>query len=649
MQSDLRAALLQRVRGIGPDRARRLLDAYGDNLDAVLSDSAAIPAIAATIDPGRREMGHRLAAMLVARWTDELAPEFAAMAWFDRHRITDQPWLARKIVRILGPRTQKTLESNPYVLAKSLAWAQMDAIGKMVLGQRIPGDGLLRAPQRVLGALDSVIGGLLTAGHTAVPIARAGALLAGNLGDDPDLVHFAGHLGEKHGRIIESGGIWRFTGCAHLEQEVIDRTGEMAHHPGRIAVDPLLVDKVLHEVAELLPRPLSDEQADAVRHALTHPFAVIAGGAGTGKTQTMQALVLAWEAMGGEVHLCALAGKAALRLSQTTHRLARTIHRTLAELAQRATAEAEGMAFPADLSKFGDGTLVIVDESSMVDLGQWARLLKAMPPGCRMVMVGDTAQLPPIGFGLVFHVLAARPDTARLTRIYRQEATSGIPVVAAAIRAQQVPVLTAFDGVADGVTIQDCGPNGIDDQVQHVIEQLGGFGQNGKLALHIVAATNKRVLTLNQRFHDLYRHADQPEVKGYLGAYFSRGDPVVHLTNDYKRGLFNGMVGTVVGVDARARSVTVSFDGESHEFDRDELGQLDLAYALTCHKLQGSQVERAVIVIERTRLLEPSWLYTAVTRAERQAVLVGPSVMLDTAVAREFAWQTRVVGIEAGD
>jgi exodeoxyribonuclease V alpha subunit len=380
----------------------------------------------------------------------------------------------------------------------------------------------------------------------------------------------------------------------------------------------------------------------AVRHALLHPFAVIAGGAGTGKTATMLALVLAWEALGGKVHLCALAGKAALKLSQATHRLARTIHRTLMELDLRDEAETSGKEPHTGWSALDSSTLLIVDESSMVDLGQWARLLKAMPSGCRLVMVGDTAQLPPIGFGLVFHVLARKPETALLTRIFRQEEASGIPVIANDIRQQKKPSLQAFNGIEDGAFFESCPGVEIDDHIEGVVNALGGFGDDG-LALHVVAATNRCVAALNRRFHDA-RRREKDEIKGYLENLFSVGDPVVHLENDYRRTLFNGMLGTVRTVDTMKRSVEVSFDGSIHVFERDSLMRLGLAYAITCHKLQGSQAARVVIALEPTRLVEPSWLYTAVTRAERQVVLVGSNTMLEQAIQREFAWKTRYVG-----
>lgn len=634
----LRIDLLRRVRGIGIDRARRLLGAFGDGLGAALADIGNVEAVAAAVAPDRPLLSHRLAAVLIAQWQAELAPEYEAVTWLDHYGITDQPALARKIVRILGADTRPTLEANPYVLAKTLTWPKMDAIGRKVLATRMGPEAVQRAPQRLLGAIDSAIGEWLTSGHTAVPKFRMKRLLRQRLGSDDHAIVLAENLGEKHGRLTEARGFWRFPGCAFLETEVATRLDTISNQPGRIIPSNSDIDRVLAEVAPHLPRPLSEEQVTAVRHTLLNPFAVITGGAGTGKTATMQALVLAWETLGGHVHLCALAGKAALRLSQATHRLAKTIHRTLAELSLR---EADGKVANADWAEFDDATLVVVDEASMPDLGLWARLLKAMPSGCRLVMVGDTAQLPPIGFGLVFHLLAQRPNTARLTRIFRQDAENGIPVMADGIRNRLQPKLECFNGLADGVSLLACTTEALDERIEEAVSALGGFGEDG-LALHVVAATNQRVTALNRRFHDA-RRLERAEVKGYLGAYFSVGDPVVHLENDYKRGLFNGMLGTVVVVDVFRRSVEVSFDGEPHVFDRDDLIRLDLAYALTCHKLQGSQAARVAVAIESTRLLEPSWLYTAITRAERQAVLVGDPGVLARALLREFAWRDRCV------
>lgn len=640
---DLRAALLQRVRGIGPDRATRLLDAYGDGLDSVLGDIDRIPDVARIIAPDRPILGRRLAAILAAQWRTTLSAEYAATAWLDRNGLVDAPALARRIVRILGARTPEILQANPYVLAKALPWPRMDSVGRRVLGRTLGAQALLRAPQRLLGAVESAAAEFLAEGHTAVPKERMRAALADRLGD-LDAAEEAERLAADHLRLLSCVDVWRFPGCAWMEGRVAARLARMPSEAGRIRSTVEDIRQALARVEGRLGIQLADEQRAAVLRMLASPFSVLAGGAGTGKTATMRAIVEAWEELGGRVHLCALAGKAALRLGQSAGRPAKTIHRTLMKLKERRKAQADGAEPRGDWALFDDTTLVIVDEASMVDLGQWAQLLDAMPAGCRLAMVGDVAQLPPIGFGLVFHLLARRPGAIHLTRVHRQTEASGIPLVARAVRDGAMPAFTPFDGPGDGVSFVPCSTARIDGTVEDVVHRLGGFGRDG-LGLHVVSALNARAGALNRRFHDM-RRASFSEIDGALGARFSPGDPVVHTENDYRRGLFNGMLGSVIEIEGRARSVTVSFEGALHVFQGEDLARIDLAFAITCHKLQGSQAERVVVVVEPTRLIEPSWLYTAITRAERQAVIVGPEDVLRAALRRPPAWTTRTTGFE---
>lgn len=638
----LRAVLLQRVQGIGPDRAAALVAAFGDGLPEVFAAEDGVERLAAILAPDRPALSRRLAATLAGRWEQEIGPEFAAMAWLDRHGITDQPGLARSIVRALGPRTEETLSSNPYVLAKTLPWPRMDAVGLRALGVRMGADSAVRAPQRLLGAIDSAVGEALARGHTAAGKETMEKMLRDRLGSAPEPLAEALRLAGRHGRLAASGRLWRFPGCAFMEARVAERLAAMRLESGAVAVDPEQARRAAAYASNLLPRPLADEQREAVVHALLHPFAVITGGAGTGKTATMQALVLAWEHLGGRAHLCALAGKAALRLSQATMRPAMTLHRTLLDLARRKAAGENGTAPDPKLSWLDDATMVVVDEASMVDLGQWARLLAAMPTGCRLVMAGDPAQLPPIGFGIVFHLLTDSPEAARLTKIHRQASDNGIPEVAAAVRRRALPTLPAFAGPSDGVSAALCPESGIDAEIERVVGAMGRFGATG-LDLHVVAATNRRVAALNQRFHDLRRDG-RPEVRSPLGPRFSMRDPVVFTENDYARGLFNGLIGSILRVDPLARTVEVSFDGKVHLLLRDDLIRLDLAYAMTCHRLQGSQAPRVIVALDSSRLIESSWLYTAITRAERQAVVVGPVEAMAAAVSRPTAWTERCVG-----
>lgn len=637
----LRQALLQRVRGIGPERAARLLTTYGDGLDHVLRDPGRIPEVAAVLAPDRPRLGRRIATGLVGQWRAALAPEYASFAWLERHGVTEAPSLAHRVVSILGERTPEILADNPYVLAKALAWSRMDDLGRRALACRLDGAAVLMSPQRLLGAIDSAVADLIAQGHTAALKPQLRTEVAKRLGDAV-LASEAVALAVRRLRLIDSRDIWRFPGCAWMEGSVTTRLARMGREHGAIATDEPTCRGILATTQDKLGFSLSKEQAEAVINVLKRPFAVVSGGAGTGKTAMMRAVVEAWEGLGGNVHLCALAGKAALRLSQATGRLAKTLCRTVSELKSRRRAEDEAATARTDWTLLDDRTLVVVDEASMVDLGLWAELLNLIPPGCRLAMVGDVAQLPPIGFGLVFHLLALRPDTIRLTQVFRQGEATGIPVVAQAIRERALTSLPIFRGPGCGVSLKPAPVDGLDAAVVDAALQLGGFGDNG-LALHVVCAMNFRVDALNRRFHDL-RRGERAEITGGLGVRFSIGDPVIYTENDCLRGLFNGLLGTVVDVDPVAQEVFVRFEDDLHWFGKTGIGKLDLAYALTCHKLQGSQAPRIIIVIEPTRQVEPSWLYTAVTRAVEQAVVVGPPSAIRAALDRMPAWQRRITG-----
>jgi exodeoxyribonuclease V alpha subunit len=178
-------------------------------------------------------------------------------------------------------------------------------------------------------------------------------------------------------------------------------------------------------------------------------------------------------------------------------------------------------------------------------------------------------------------------------------------------------------------------------------------------AVQIVAPLNAAagVDGLNQRFHELYRQAhgydivtlDSPEiqeVKGFLGNPFCLGEPVIYRRNDYGRGLFNGSLGHVVSIDVPKRALKACFDGVEHEFVGDELIELALAYRLTYHRFQGSQAERVIVSLFDHPLVDVSWIYTAVTRAEKQVVLVGDPTALASALARPSAWTRRRVGFD---
>jgi exodeoxyribonuclease V alpha subunit len=275
----------------------------------------------------------------------------------------------------------------------------------------------------------------------------------------------------------------------------------------------------------------------------------------------------------------------------------------------------------------------------MIDLSTMYRIIRSLEPGCRLVLVGDPGQLPPIGFGIVFHVLASWDGVPRveLVEVHRQAAATGIPTAAALLRDGEVPWMGGFEGPEPGVTFIDAQPEDIAAQLVAVVGDLGGFGDT-----QIVGATKRGtngVHTINQVFHRLLT----PGRPSYMG--FSPGEPVIWLVNEWAEGLLNGSLGVVRDGDEDA--VTIDFDDQAHLIGRSRLDDLALAYAITTHKAQGSQFRRVVIPITESSLLDRTLLYTAMTRAQDQVVFVGDRSAFEAAVMAPPQVSRREVGLDS--
>lgn len=656
------AFLQNHAPGIGPSRADLLWIAFGMKLESVLMDEANIPAISAVIAPDRPTMGPALAAACVRAWKDA-AEETRTLVWLTTQGINDIG-LARRVGRILGGTAVEQLQTNPYRLVPVLEWGKLDEFAKKLLkeaGVQAPG----KDPRRLLGACDAVVKRHIKDGHTAgtMETMRDGlAKLLQVKGNSP-MLDAAMALGIEHGAIVPQGIYWRAPGCAVMEDYVFERLRQiqLSTSPVQILPQKTLERLLLGKMVD--GKPLHPEQREAVLKVIQLQLSCLQGGAGVGKTTITRVICDLWEECGGKLMLGAIGGKASLRLRRATGRLAMTLARWRLQHERRAIAvrelerddlpEKDRRKLESELEKFSeltDSHLVLIDESSMLDLASARALLQLMPSGARLLFVGDNGQLPPVGFGLIYHRLVDDPEiTARLTVIHRQTDSCGIPMVALAIRKGKFPELLPYAGVAVGVSFIECADDQLEANITKVWNDLSA--NNAQIPL-IVTATNNGdagIHSLNRQFHK--RRVDDlglPEVKGEFGEWFSQGDPVVFLRNDYGRGLFNGLIGVVVGLDIEIRSLQVLFDGydEPHEIERDDLIDLQLAYAITCHKGQGSQAPAVIVPIYNTRLLDPSWLYTAVTRAELQVILIGSREILAEALARPTAAEKRMVGFQ---
>jgi exodeoxyribonuclease V alpha subunit len=617
------------VAGIGPARARRLWQHFEDRLPEAL-DTGDVAALAAVMDPDRPVLGPRLAAALVAAWK-AMASEALLVEWLAAVGVTELP-LARRVHALLGADAPRALQANPYCLVPLLDWKRVDALGLRLLNESGEADPV-NHPHRLVGAADAVIKDLVGTGSTAIPHDEFRERLVAKLGAPPSGALDAVELAiERKAVIVAPSGLLRAPGCALMEDGIVTRLRTMATKspPDRL-IRPLANFEVQGAV-------LTQDQAEAVRRSLYAGFSCLRGGAGTGKTFVTRTICDLWERAGGKLLLAALAGKAALRLSRSTGRLARTIFRTLRELDERDAVEsrlageidqterADMETKLRDLAQLTPDTLVILDESSMVDLPSLHGLLRRMPQGARLLLIGDERQLPPVGFGLLFHRFVEDPAiTSTLTTVHRQTATTSIPEIAAQIRRREMPRLVAYVGPHAGVALASASGR---DEIAGRVVSIWNELRDGRDVMIVTPVNDgpSGVTGLNQRLHEEYlRRKDLQELKGPLGDLFSPGEPVIHRRNCYKRGLFNGSIGIVRRIDRAERQLVAMFDDEEHEFAAEDLIDLSLGYALTCHRAQGSEADYVIVALPPSRLLDPSWLYTAVTRAPARDNAGGPA------------------------
>ena len=417
---------LRTLPGIGQERAAGLLEHFGNDLLDVLQDASRMEEIGAVLAPARPHLGAKLAALVQARYVGLRSVETVRLceaefyARLEEHGVAS-PAAARSLFRLIGSADAwERLRSHPYAAATVLDWKAADHLGQRLLVARGDVPDPEHHPERLIGACDSAWRRILADGSTAASAPLFLERLR-RLGVAPER---ALQAGIEACRVLRHGDLLRAPGAAWLERRVARDLCRLAEAQATLPAG----------VAERIARwrgpqgqRLTEEQGRVVLEMLGRSVAVLQGGAGTGKTTTMRVLVNVWEAARGKALLAALSGKAALRLARSTGRPALTLARLVAGLERRSRLSQEGLPVREDLPSIDARTMLVVDESSMVDLATWHRVLRFLPTGARLVLVGDVAQLPPVGLGRVFHDLVDEGRVvSRLTRTLRQAESNPI-------------------------------------------------------------------------------------------------------------------------------------------------------------------------------------------------------------------------------
>jgi exodeoxyribonuclease V alpha subunit len=460
--------------------------------------------------------------------------------------------------------------------------------------------------------------------------------LAGKLLDVPaELIEAALVLQLDAGEVVADALEGRrcvfLTGLDRAEQVIAERLRSLAC--GTPAWPRIDAGKAIPWVEAKTGMALAESQKEALRLALRSKVLVITGGPGVGKTTLVNSILKVIGAKGVELALCAPTGRAAKRLAESAGLEAKTIHRLL-------EADPRTGGFKRSEQQPLDCQLLVVDETSMVDVPLMRALLTALPDEAALLLIGDADQLPSVGPGQVLADIigSGAVPVVRLTEVFRQAAESQVIVDAHRINQGKMPVLEAKEG-SDFFFVDAADPEeGVRKILAVVGERIPGrFGLDPVRDVQVLCPMNRGGLgarSLNIALQAALNPPGELRVERF-GWIFCPNDKVMQVVNDYERDVFNGDLGIITGLDLEEAELTVSFDGRAVVYGFGELDELVLAYATTIiHKSQGSEYPAVVIPLttQHYTMLARNLLHTGVTRGKRLVVLVGERRALAIAV-----------------
>jgi len=617
------------VRGVGPKKAQKLVDLFGEDTFEVLENHPDW----LTQVPG-----------FSRRSAEEVSAEFrrqsgvrTAMMFFREHFGAT---LTVRICNAWGAGAVERAKKDPYALCDEIEGVGFEKADALAKSLGFAPDGL---PRVKCGVLYTLTYNANTNGHTCLPEDKLRDAAAELLSVPPELVTEAIHAltGERRLRKMrvrtnKGDVVYCFDKTSYENERLIAERLTMLDRTCA-ALDTADVAGFIAREEKQGHITYAELQKEAIAAALKNGVMVLTGGPGTGKTTVVRALLRIFDSMGLRVALSAPTGRAAKRLSEATSEEAKTVHRLL-EMSYNEEGHA---AFARGADNLLEEDVVIVDESSMLDTPLTAALLRAIKPGARVLFIGDADQLPPVGPGNVLRDIIAsrRFATVALTEIFRQARGSLIVTNAHAINRGEMPDLTAKNNdffflprrgdreIAE--TIADLcltrlprayGPE-IVGGVQIVAPSRRGEAGTENLNRSLQAALNppaahKREITVRDRV-------------------FREGDRVMQTRNNYELawergrengcGVFNGDIGVIEDVDLKNHALTVAYDDRHATYDTSDLDDLEPAFAVTVHKSQGSEYPVIIMPLGSAPalLLTRNLFYTAVTRAQRMVILVG--------------------------
>ncbi|WP_111809592.1 AAA family ATPase [Aeromonas allosaccharophila] len=579
-------------KGIGESKARALWQLLGEHFHSTLmSDTEA----------SRK----RLREVLSDESIDALFKGYAKYKnlsycnWMSEHRIPSS--IQQRLLRFHDEKSIEAIRDNPYLLIGfGMDFKALDILAQTQF------EVDRKDARRLSAALESVIHQEVAKGHTYTTHAKLRPLLNKLFGDN-ELAAQAFKAGYNQAQYVLNPATGTYHPTAQLLMESV-----VAKRLLRLAKQQNLYDErtnaaFLTAVNEL-PYELTEKQSEAVLTVLDNAVSCITGGAGTGKTTVLRTALRAYRQMGFEIHAVALSGRAAMRLHESIGYPTMTIAALLRNE-------------PIEPSREQPNHLLVIDEASMLDLPTMYRLVNHLHPHVRILLTGDPDQLPPIGCGKVLADIVSSHAISNTTLdiVKRQKGATGIPEYSRLVNLGAVPEQLTWNNVYFHETPKD--------QIAQVCAEL--YQQSPENS-RVVGATKAMVAETNQLIQDAVnpdgsRMTFEMHGETYCRNDLRQGDVILFTQNNYEKGIQNGSLGTLTSAVATDDNYgVVELDtGESVYVTQSLLDSMQLGYSITLHKAQGSQFPRIIIALQRGRIVDRSWLYTAITRAEYEVHIVG--------------------------
>lgn len=602
------------IKGIGPVYAKKIIKEFGmDTIDIIEKDPKRLFQI--------EGIGKKRLEMIIRGW-DEQKEIKNVMIFLQSHGVSTT--FAVKIFKRYGKKSVKLLKENPYRLAEDIWGIGFKSADKIAGNMGFEAYSYARCQSGFLHILNEAT----NLGHCYLTkdelIEESLKLL------ETDQASIEEHLD----RAIKDESLIMDQSCVYIpamlysEIALSKRIKEVINAPSVLTFSD--TDVVIARLEKEEKIIYDDIQKDAIKKAVQAKFMVLTGGPGTGKTTTTLGMIKVFEAMNARVILAAPTGRAAKRLSEASRMEAKTIHRLLEYK--------PGEGYKKNSENPLEGDVLIIDESSMIDLLLMHNLLKALPLHMKVFLVGDVDQLPSVGAGNVLKdiISSGRVDVVKLERIFRQAQDSQIISNAHRINKGLFPELKT-GRQSDFFFIEEEDP----EKVLAVISEL--CTKRLPRYYKVDPINDIQVLTPMQRgntgamnLNTVLQKSLNKNTRGleYAGRSYYLGDKVMQIKNNYDKGVFNGDIGVISHINQEEKIIRVFFDNMHISYELDEMDELVLAYATTVHKSQGSEYRIVVapLTTQHYMMLQRNLLYTCVTRAKEIMVLVGTKKALFLAI-----------------